>query len=307
MIGTNTYLVGKRAPYILVDTGDGRPEYLKYFRDVFSTHIKPPNAGLPIISDIIITHKHRDHQGGLPSVLSLLRELEESRNDAIPGEYIGPKLHKFPLPPNEQPDDHFRTTIDSLSEEIFVRPSEDMRLLNETPFHPLKDKETIHGQGVKLQVLHTPGHTTDSICLYLPEDDALFTADSILGHGTAVFENLSTYIESLRVLLSFDYQPPGLQVLYPGHGPVIDTGAKDMIGKYISHRLEREQQILQVLGTRSQNWWAVEEILGTIYPEKVHNMAKRGVLLHLNKLELDGKVAARQYKDAQQWKVISTN
>ena len=45
-----------------------------------------------------------------------------------------------------------------------------------------------------LVVLYTPGHSADSICLYLPIDWALYTADTVLGHGTAVFEDLAAYM-----------------------------------------------------------------------------------------------------------------
>lgn len=305
-IGTNTYLIGKRAPYILLDTGEGRPEYLKYLREALSTDITRTEPEAPYISDVIITHKHRDHHGGLPSVLTLLAELEESRNKDATSRFIGPKLYKFPLPQDEALDAHYQAIIDSLSDKKFTRPPEDVKIPNETPFHPLTDGQTIRAEGVDMQVLHTPGHTADSICVYLPEDNALLTADSILGHGTAVFENLSLYMKSLQTLASFEYPPPGLQKIYPGHGPVIEEGAKDVIDQYIAHRLEREQQIIQVLQSRPDSWWTVDEILSAIYPVEVRDMARRGVLLHLDKLEVDGKVTRRQ-DETVQWKINPTN
>jgi len=112
-----------------------------------------------------------------------------------------------------------------------------------------------------MQVIHTPGHTTDSINIHIPAGRALYTADTILGQGTAVFEDLGTYISSLRTLLTFqsDYA-----VLYPGHGPVVAEGAK-LIGTYIAHRLEREAQIVSVIerpGPEGQPWstWGVNDI-----------------------------------------------
>jgi glyoxylase-like metal-dependent hydrolase (beta-lactamase superfamily II) len=196
--------------------------------------------------------------------------------------------------------------IDSLSDKKFTHPPEVIKIPNEAPFHPLADRQTIRGEGVDMQVLHTPGHSADSICLYLPEDTSLFTADSILGHGTAVFENLSLYMRSLQSLLSFEYPSPGLQKIYPGHGPVIESGAKDVIKEYISHRLEREQQILRVFESKPDSWWTLDEIVGAIYPPEVRDMAKRGVLLHLDKLESDGKVTRKQ-DEIIRWKIITNN
>lgn len=67
-----------------------------------------------------------------------------------------------------------------------------------------------------LRIHHTPGHSTDHVVITLKEDNALFSADSILGEGTTVFEDLEEYIKSLHLIL--DLNPT---VIFPGHGSVI--------------------------------------------------------------------------------------
>lgn len=66
------------------------------------------------------------------------------------------------------------------------------------------------------RIYHTPGHTLDHIVISLEEDRALFSADSVLGEGTTVFENLAEYLKSLQLIL--DLKPT---VIFPGHGSVV--------------------------------------------------------------------------------------
>src|SRR5581483_3143125 len=89
------------------------------------------------------------------------------------------------------------------------------------PIDDLRDGQRVHGDGVTLVPVHTPGHASDHLCYYLPEERALFTGDVILGGSTTVIPSedgdLLDYLASLRRLQGLD-----VRRIYPAHGPVID-------------------------------------------------------------------------------------
>lgn len=139
------------------------------------------------------------------------------------------------------------------------------------------------------------------MALILEEEDAMFTGDNVLGQGTAVFEDLAAYMNSLDKM---QHQFAGRA--YPGHGPVIEEG-KAKIHEYITHRQAREDQVLKVMGEGSSGGgWKSMEIVKVIYkdyPENLHAPAESGLLQILSKLEKEGKVVRRE--DSESWSLVS--
>lgn len=286
--GTNTYLVGRHNPYILVDTGEGRPEYGPVLEKALRESPRSQDINTPLVSDIVITHRHHDHYDGLPTVLSLLKSLWDETTPSLA--FKPPKLHKFPLPP-DAPDEGLQAMIALLDRDLYVAAAAD------SPFHELSELQTLQSPDASLQITHTPGHTTDSICLFLREDKALLTADTVLGQGTAVFEDLGAYMSSLRKMLKFGQEVGSYVELYPGHGPVVKNGPT-LIETYIKHRQEREDQIISVLESSTEGevegepWrlWSIVQTIYKAYPQNLWAPAAHGIGLHLKKLQNEGKV-----------------
>jgi glyoxylase-like metal-dependent hydrolase (beta-lactamase superfamily II) len=98
--------------------------------------------------------------------------------------------------------------------------------------------------GVEWVTVVTPGHSSDSVCLLLTADRALLTGDTVLGRGTTVVAfpdgRLGDYLDSLQRLR--DLADTDIDVLLPGHGPVLETPV-EVLTYYLKHREERLAQV----------------------------------------------------------------
>lgn len=71
--GTNTYLVGTGPEKILLDTGDGRPEFLPVLEKAME------DAGCRSLQEIVLTHGHGDHIGGVKGIVERLGPCKVSK------------------------------------------------------------------------------------------------------------------------------------------------------------------------------------------------------------------------------------
>lgn len=150
--------------------------------------------------------------------------------------------------------------------------------------------ETLKVGGLDIEVVHTPGHTLGSVCLYMPSERALFTGDTALGLGTVAISppphgDMALYLDSLARLKGYD-----CALMLPGHGQnVHDVPSK--LQELIDHRHEREAQILKLMADGKRT---PKAMLSAIYMEldkRIVPMALRQIEAHLHKLEAEGRVA----------------
>lgn len=166
----------------------------------------------------------------------------------------------------------------------------------------IEDGQIFRAEGVTLTAAHTPGHTKDHTAFILAEEDAMFTADNVLGQGTAVFEDLGSYLASLhRMQKLFKGRA------YPGHGPTLEDGPSKIV-EYIAHRRQREEQVLQTLRSdRDIDTWTPLEVVKIVYAdvrEELHPAAAGGVVQILEKLEKEGIV---QKEGEGSWRLKKDN
>lgn len=106
--------------------------------------------------------------------------------------------------------------------------------------------------------------------------------------GTVVINppdgDMVDYLESLRRIRALS--PP---VIFPAHGPPIEDPIVH-IDAYIAHRLDREAQILSVVGASGQTSMDVVARVYTDVPRQLWPLAEGSVRAHLSKLVEEGKV-----------------
>jgi ribonuclease/clavin/mitogillin len=227
---------------LLLDTSEpNKKDYI----DLLEQVLKEESAS---ISDIIISHWHDDHIGGLEDIRA--RKLVD---DSC-------RVWKFPR--NDAPE-NFET----------------LGLLK------LTDEQTFDVGGDIYKIYFTPGHTTDHAILFNAEKKTVFSADCILGEGTAVFEDLYDYMQSLEKILAL--KP---ELIYPGHGNIVPD-AVQKIEYYIAHRQERERQIVAALTAADRlTLMGIVEIVYKETPKELWKAAAFNVHHHLTKLKKEGKV-----------------
>ena len=139
-----------------------------------------------------------------------------------------------------------------------------------------------------LQVLFTPGHAANHLCLVLLEDGLLFSGDHILNGSTTVVDppdgNMTDYLDSLD-RLSAACDRHGIDFILPAHGYVLGA-ARQAIAKLKAHRLQREAKVMKAM--RERPGGSMEDWVALAYddvPPRMWPVAQRSLLAHVQRLE----------------------
>lgn len=109
---------------------------------------------------------------------------------------------------------------------------------------PIAHEDVVTAAGLEIEVLHTPGHTADSVTLHLAHGGRshVLTGDTVLGRGTTILSDLGDYLRSLRTLRAL----PGGALGLPGHGPEL-ADLPATARQYSQHREQRLDQVRAAL------------------------------------------------------------
>jgi len=122
-------------------------------------------------------------------------------------------------------DDHVtaaRELSERLAAPVRLHPADEVLWRQSYPdfeFAPLSDGETVSVAGVRLTVLHTPGHSPGAVCFHAPELDTVFTGDTLFAGGPGAtgrsYSDFGTIIASISDRL---LTLPPKTVVRTGHG-----------------------------------------------------------------------------------------
>lgn len=171
--------------------------------------------------------------------------------------------------------------------EVRLEAGDDLRF---APDLLVRDGELFRGPGWTIEAIATPGHTSNHFCYALREENALFSGDHVMGWSTTVISppdgHMGDYFASLRKVRARNFN-----TIWPTHGPPIREVAP-FLDAYISHRLSREQAILDRLRAGDR---MIPDMVKVIYRDvdkRLHPAACHSVLAHVIHLVETGRVQA---------------
>ena len=254
--GTNSYLVGDPATgYIAIDPGPQDAQHLERLWRAAGGDIRM----------IVCTHSHPDHSPGAAPLQAL----------CVQAGRAAPPILGLPSAPTARAASEF------------------------TPERSLQNGEllTLTGQALEgkithtLQVVHTPGHAANHLCLLLVEDALLFSGDHILNGSTTVVDppdgNMADYLDSLDALDAL-CATHGVEFILPAHGYVLGF-ARQAIAQLKAHRLAREAKVIAAMQALPDG--SVEDWVAHAYadvPQRIWPVAQRSLIAHVERIRALG-------------------
>ena len=254
--GTNSYIVGTAdTGYIVIDPGPKDKGHIQRLFDAAQGDIRA----------IVCTHSHSDHSPGAKPLQALCRTAGGNT----------PLIYGLPSGPHASANSHFLPDKTLQNKEhvslLSCRPEGDSGV------------ELTH----TLQVIHTPGHAANHVCLVLVEDGLLFSGDHILNGSTTVINppdgHMGDYLDSLDVLSAVCTEHH-IEHILPAHGYVLDHALR-VIAHLKAHRLGREEKIAGVMQAHPDG--TLDDWVAKAYddaPKHLWPVAKRSLLAHVERI-----------------------
>ncbi|MEN6472958.1 MAG: MBL fold metallo-hydrolase [Syntrophaceae bacterium] len=252
LICSNVFMLGN-GPLTLIDTG---PKFPGSFESL-ERQLKSIGFAWRDVERILITHGHIDHFG-------LVATIRQAAGHNIPC-YI-------------HTDDRWRLSRGFIEQDMWSEEAEKFSAFAGIPAPtveqmkrrsgffkvlcdpvddalPMQDGDVFRGSDFELKLIHTPGHSPGSCCLFEQKTSVLFSGDTLIKHITPnpfhetnrsrlsdpTYKSLKAFRRSLHIL----EQLP-VSATFPAHGEYVPD-LKALIEGYRSHHNQRSAQIRQDL------------------------------------------------------------
>ncbi len=250
-LGTNSYVIGEGEVAIL-DPGPANAAHIEALLQATRGET---------ISHILVSHTHVDHSPGVA--------LLQQHCDA-PVYAEGPHRPARPL---------------HLGEMNPLDASADLDLKID---HRLADGDRIKGADWSLEVIHTPGHTTNHLSFAFEDGSGLFSADHVMAWSTSIVAppdgSMAEFMDSLDKLMNRKDD-----AYWPGHGGVLRDPAPFLVGLK-EHRMAREQGLIDRLHAGDET---IGAMVATVYKDtdpSLHGAASLSMFAQLEYLVERGRV-----------------
>jgi glyoxylase-like metal-dependent hydrolase (beta-lactamase superfamily II) len=250
--GTVSYIIGQ-GKVAIIDPGPDDEAHAKALLDAVRGET---------VTHILVTHTHRDHSPNTPRIKAVT---------GAPVYAEGP--HRASRPRYESE----KHNPESGADRDFA------------PDIRVSHGDVIAGDGWRLEVVATPGHTANHLAFAWPERKMSFVGDHVMGWSTSIVAppdgSMVDYMASLDRLAGREEE-----LYFSGHGPEIEEGPR-YVRFLIRHRQAREASILHRLTKGDAD---IPTLVRAIYigiDPRLTTAAGYSVLAHLEDLVARGVVA----------------
>ena len=239
--GTRSYLIGSEQ-LAIIDPG---PNIKSHFNNIIQA------IGNARLTHIILTHSHQDH-----CALAIRLAFELNAEIYMFGT---PNQSNYELLKNIRDTSTPLTFIDQINKKITIQK--------------VLDGDKIFNTEWSFEVIFTPGHRFDHICLAWEQMNIIFSGDHVMGWSSTVIVpplgNMGDFIDSLNKICARKEN-----TYFPTHGePIRD--AKTHIQLQLNHRNKREEQILTLIGKTAHT---PDELVPLIYKNLISDLLEPAAL-----------------------------
>jgi glyoxylase-like metal-dependent hydrolase (beta-lactamase superfamily II) len=156
----------------------------------------------------------------------------------------------------------------------------------------VQEGQVIRGDGYQLNIIHTPGHTPGSVCVYEPRQEILFSGDHIIKHITPNpllqvqrdhledpgYQSLKAYLDSLDRVGALD-----ARFAFTGHGEYV-ADVQGLISSYRLHHRERMDTVWRAIKKQPRPIYELIDDVFPFVPEGDVFLAISEIVVHLELL-----------------------